>query len=529
MAFGALKNVALAVCLLSGHAIGPVQADGLSNLPSLGDGGGGDLSVQDERRLGELIMRDYRAFGAVTNDPEINGYLNLLGGRIVQAAGESPSNFEFFLVADPSINAFALPGGYIGVHTGLLAAARTEDELASVLAHEVGHVTQRHIARMYGQQKDTNLVSTAALIAAILVASSNPQAAQGLAAAGAGYQLEKQLSFSRDAEREADRVGFSTLIRAGYQAEGMVTFFERLQQGSRLYENNAPSYLRTHPLTTERIADIQNRAGLERVGSQSTTSAPVEYELMRMRALIYSDDSPQRLRDRLESLQASRALEQLGYTYEAALLYGQSLVYSELDRMSESLETIHLAIQEERKTRSVVKNQPIPLLLTSHQIELLVRQRVSLNGGFDVLSPLRTRDDLNEKDQEFLSRLQAYREEYKSAYSVKVDYVKGLQSMGLFAESEAQLRDMLVLYRSRPELYDLLAKANLAQGDRAQYHLFLAQGYGARGAYRPAIEQTQLAKRYSADNYYLSAEIEALEKQYKAKVDDERRFAENFR
>lgn len=529
MAFGALKNVALVVCLLLGQTVTPARADGISNLPSLGDGGGADLSVQDERRLGELIMKDYRAFGAVANDPEINGYLNLLGGRIVQAAGESPTNFEFFLVADPSINAFALPGGYIGVHTGLLAAARTEDELASVLAHEVGHVTQRHIARMYGQQKDTSLVSTAALIAAILVASSNPQAAQGLAAAGAGYQLEKQLAFSRDAEREADRVGFTTLLRAGYQAEGMVTFFERLQQSSRLYENNAPSYLRTHPLTTERIADIQNRAGLERVGSKSTSVAPVEFELMRMRALIYSDNSPQRLRDRLESLQASRALEQLGYNYDAALLYGQSLVYSELAQMDKSLEFINRAIQEERKIRSVVKNQPVPLLLASHQMDLLVQQRIRLNGGFDVLSPIRTRSELNEQDHTLLDKLQVYRDQYKGAYSVKVDYVTGLQSMGLFAESETQLRDMLVAYRSRAELYDLLAKANLAQGDRAQYHLFLAQGYGARGAYRPAIEQTQLAKRYAADNYYLSAEIEALQKQYKAKVDDERRFAENFK
>jgi beta-barrel assembly-enhancing protease len=529
MALGVFKKITLAMSLMFGQLVTPLYADALGNLPSLGDGGAGNLSVQDERRLGELIMKDYRAFGAVTDDPEINAYLNLLGERIVQAAGESPSNFEFFLVADPSINAFALPGGFIGVHTGLLAAARTEDELASVLAHEVGHVTQRHIARMYSQQKDTSLVSTAALIAALLVASSNPQAAQGIAAAGAGYQLEKQLSFSRDAEREADRVGFTTLLRAGYQAEGMVTFFERLQQSTRLYENNAPSYLRTHPLTTERIADIQNRAGLDRVGSKSSSQAPIEYELMRMRALVYSDNSPQRLKDRLESLQASRALEQLGYAYEAALLYGQSLVYSKLDRMDQSLELVQRAIETERRMRTVVKNHPVPLLMTSHQMDLLLAKRQGLNGGADVLSPLRTREDLNEQDKLLLDKLTDYREQYKGVYSVKVDYVKGLQSMGLFAESEAQIRDMLIVYRSRAELYDLLARASLAQGDSAQYHLALAQAYSAKGAYRPAIEQAQLARRYAAGNYYLTAEIEALQKQYKAKVDEERRFAENFK
>ncbi|MDX1669212.1 MAG: M48 family metalloprotease, partial [Limnobacter sp.] len=232
MTLSAFKNMLVVGSLLAGGVFSHALANGISNLPSLGDGSGSDLSVQDEKRLGELIMRDYRAYGGVANDPAINAYLNRLGGRIVQAAGESPSNFEFFLVANSSINAFALPGGYIGVHTGLLASSRTEGELASVLAHEVGHVTQRHIARMYGQQKNTSLVAAAAMIAGLLVAGTNPQAAQGILAASAGYQIDRQLSFSRDAEREADRVGFTTLVRAGYEPENMVTFFNRLQQGT---------------------------------------------------------------------------------------------------------------------------------------------------------------------------------------------------------------------------------------------------------------------------------------------------------
>jgi len=161
MRFDFRKSVASVLCsvlMLSSSLSPAVYADGLSNLPSLGDAGGAELSVQDERRLGALIMKDYRTFGAVNADPEVTAYITRLGNKIVQAASESPSNFEFFLVTDKSVNAFAMPGGYIGVHTGLIAASQTESELASVLAHEVGHVTQRHIARRFGQQRQSSLV-----------------------------------------------------------------------------------------------------------------------------------------------------------------------------------------------------------------------------------------------------------------------------------------------------------------------------------------------------------------------------------
>ncbi|MDX1670437.1 MAG: hypothetical protein R3194_13530, partial [Limnobacter sp.] len=235
------------------------------------------------------------------------------------------------------------------------------------------------------------------------------------------------------------------------------------------------------------------------------------------------------LRDRLDSLQASKALEQLDYTHEEALLYGQSLAYNQLDRIEQSLNLVNQALEQEKNLRSVVRSEPAPLLLKSHQMSLLIRQRASLNGGVDAMSPIRTRSQLNEPDQALLAQLESYLADYSDAYSVKVEYVAGLQSMGLFAESEAQLRDLLQLYRSRPELYDLLAKANLAQGQQAQYHFALAQAYGTRGAYRPAVEQTRLARRHAQDDYYLAAEIEALQKKYKQAEENDRRFAENFR
>ncbi len=236
----------------------PALAEGL---PDLGESSAADLSPQMERRIGESIVRDIRLHeAAYVDDAEIQGYLNDLGGRLAANAPGHRQDFEFFAVKDPTLNAFALPGGYIGVHTGLLLAAQSESELAGVLSHEIAHVEQRHIARMVGKQGQANLTSLAALVVAILAAGSNAQVAQAALATGTAVNMQTQLNYTREFEREADRIGMQILESSGYEVQGMASFFVRLQQFGRLYENNAPAYLRTHPLTTERIADMENRA-----------------------------------------------------------------------------------------------------------------------------------------------------------------------------------------------------------------------------------------------------------------------------
>src|SRR5690606_22019598 len=160
---------------------------------------------------------------------------------------------------DPVLNAFALPGGFIGVHSGLILAAQSESELASVMAHEIGHVAQRHIARMIGKQKQDALIPLASLLLGALAATASPDAGMAVIAGGQGLAVQRQLNFSRDAEREADRVGLDIMRDAGFETAGMINFFGRLQKASRGYNDSAPAYLRTHPLTTERIADIEAR------------------------------------------------------------------------------------------------------------------------------------------------------------------------------------------------------------------------------------------------------------------------------
>jgi predicted Zn-dependent protease len=271
----------LALVLL---AVPAAQGEGL---PDLGEVAQSDLSPLQERRLGESIMREIRADLSFYDDVEAVDYVNNLGGRLASHSPDSRQNFEFFLIQDNQINAFALPGGYIGVNTGLLLNAQSESEVASVLAHEISHVTQHHIARMIAQQKQSQITSLAALAVAILAARANSQVAQAAVAFGQAGVVQSQLNFTRDNEREADRIGLQILDQAGFDPRAMITFFERLQRATRVYEGGAPSYLRTHPLTFERIADVQNR--LESLPYRQVPDS-LEFQLVRakLRAVIES-------------------------------------------------------------------------------------------------------------------------------------------------------------------------------------------------------------------------------------------------
>ncbi|HEU4851869.1 MAG TPA: M48 family metalloprotease, partial [Telluria sp.] len=212
-----------------------------SNLPVLGDTARSALSPVLERRLGETIMHDIRRNPDYLDDAPILEYLNNFGTTLLSAVpggrGETNSDFFFFAVRDPMLNAFALPGGFIAVHSGLLLAAQTESELASVVSHEIGHVTQRHIARQIGKQNEGALIPLAAMVLAALAAKSSPDAAMGVLLGGQGLAIQQQLDFSREAEREADRVGFQIMGGAGFDTTGMVAFFQRMQAATKVYSD----------------------------------------------------------------------------------------------------------------------------------------------------------------------------------------------------------------------------------------------------------------------------------------------------
>lgn len=243
-----------------------------SRLPALGDQISDSFGVGTERKLGDQIMREIRVDPDYIDDPVLLEYLESLWSPLVAAArlrGDIETEldqrfaWEAFLVRDRSVNAFALPGGYVGVHLGLISMTATRDELASVLAHEMSHVTQRHIARGIVNSKRTSIMSVAAMIVGVLIASRSNRgdSANAVLAGGQALAAQGSLNFSRDMEREADRIGFAVMSTAGFAPGGMAAMFEKLDQSSRLNDSGGYPYLRSHPLSTERIGEARARLG----------------------------------------------------------------------------------------------------------------------------------------------------------------------------------------------------------------------------------------------------------------------------
>ena len=311
--------------------VAPVSAQ--LALPNMGDGA--DITTSEERRLGDRIIRSLYRDPDYIDDPQLQAYVMSIWEPLVTASKargdltpELQERFawQILLSRDKSINAFALPGGYLGVHLGLIGAVSSSDELATVMAHELTHVTQRHIARMFGQEKKNMPIMIASMVLGALAAGKSPDAANALILGGQAASIQNQLSFSRSMEREADRLGYSLLEPAGFAPQGAVSMFEKLQHASRLNDNGSWPYLRSHPLTTERMADMQTRM------PRTNTQPPVptmEHAMLSGRARVLSRPGVDTLRQwskRPQTTQFSR----LEANDQAAQLYVATLSEMEL-------------------------------------------------------------------------------------------------------------------------------------------------------------------------------------------------------
>jgi predicted Zn-dependent protease len=301
----------------------PVAMAQNQSLPALGDVVG--MSIAAERRLGDSIARDLYRDPDYLDDPVLVDYLDSLWQPLMSAArarGDVPPElsdrlaWQLLISRDKRVNAFALPGGYLGVHLGLIAATETAPELASVLAHELSHVSQRHIARMLTKQDQMAPWVMGAMILGVLAARANAEVANAAIAGSQAVAMQNQLNFSRDMEREADRVGFGVLTGAGFDGQGFVGMFDKLQQASRLNDDGAFPYLRSHPLTSERVADMQARLPLAasapsgpRVGAPVTTATPPKelHLLMAARARVLAENGPDRQRAWAQAAQSPQA------------------------------------------------------------------------------------------------------------------------------------------------------------------------------------------------------------------------------
>lgn len=320
----------LAMVACAGLGVGHPSAQAQVNLPALGDAVSSDFDLNDERRLGEKIMRSIRRDPEFLDDPLLSDYIGSLWQPLLEAArqrgeidNDKDRNFpwETFQVKDRSINAFALPGGYVGVHLGLISLTASADELASVLAHELTHITQRHIARSMSSAQHQSTAAMAALLLGLILAtrSTSIDAANAVVFGSQAVMAQGQLNFSREMEREADRIGLQLMTTAGFSSSGMAQMFEKLDTSSRLNDSNQYPYLRSHPLTIERISE----ARLRMASFPATRPAiPGLHAMMQARARALMDTDEPALR-RLQSLAApgSPAVDanRLGVLYAGAL------------------------------------------------------------------------------------------------------------------------------------------------------------------------------------------------------------------
>jgi predicted Zn-dependent protease len=364
---------ACALALLAPSTLAPSWAQGAApasplpnQLPTLGDPAGQDFAIGTERKLGDEIMREIRADPDYLDDPVLLEYLQSLWQPLL-ASSRARGNispdvdarfaWEPFLVRDKSVNAFALPGGYVGVNLGLIAMTATRDELASVLGHEMSHITQRHIARSIANSKRQSLLSLAALLAGIVVAAKSGQNSQGDAAMAAvvGSQAigaQGQLNFSRDMEREADRVGFSVMTGAGFAPGGMAAMFEKLDVSSRLNDSGGFPYLRSHPLTSERIGEARARLG---TAPPAPPVSVLEHTLAQARSRVLMDSRFDALRrwQALDGDQVATSLpDKLANAYESALASTLLRDWSRADTSLATASTLLRSAPAQKDTRA---------------------------------------------------------------------------------------------------------------------------------------------------------------------------------
>lgn len=464
------------------------------NLPSLGDTDREELSPSMERKLGEQVMRDIRRDKDYLNDAPLLEYLNNFGANLVAArpeAREAGYDYFFFAVRDPMLNAFALPGGFIAVHSALILAAQSESELASVMAHEIGHVSQRHIARMLGKQRQDSLIPLASIVLAILAARTSPDATQALLMGGQGMAIQRQLNFSRDAEREADRVGLQILNDAGFDTSGMVAFFGRMQNATRSYSDTAPAYLRSHPLTTERIADIEARIRNQPYKQHADS---LDFQLIRARVRVLQDGTPQGLRDAATVFESQS--KQKGRIQIAAAKYGLAYVALRQGATTKAQTLLNEAYAAAQGPSAPVKTPVLAGL------------------GIDIkLAANQPAEALKEAD--------AARAQFPLSRGIARQYADALIEARRYDDAVRYLRDQVQLYRHEQELQEQLAKAYAAQGKQALQHLALADYYAITGSLPAALEQLRIARGAPDASYYDQAVIDARERELQASWKDE--------
>ncbi|WP_456404034.1 M48 family metalloprotease [Thiolapillus sp.] len=470
----------LSLCL----SMTPLQAWSISgdDLPDIGAASGNLFTPAQEKQLGKTFMRYIRATQPVVTDPLLDDYINKLGDELVKHSQGLGSDFSFFLVDSPEVNAYAGPGGYIGVYTGLVLTTESESELAAVLAHEITHVTQKHLQRAWYAASNMSLLQGAALIAAIILGATAGGDAAVAASVGAQAAMkQQQINFTRQNEKEADRLGISILHDAGFDPRAMPGFFTRMGRANRSYGRELPEFLRTHPVTNSRIADSLGRA--EKFPYRQRPDS-IRYLLLRaaLREQSFTDAG--------QAASYFRTLLKEGrYRNRAAAQYGLSLALLRDDQYQAASAELDKLMQDHPDTLEYV-------ITASHAYMEAGRKKQAI--------------ELLEKSSH----------KFPLSYPLQVTLAEHYLRAGRAKEAYKKLKLLASLQPENTQTFKLLARAAADLGNKAESHELMAMHYYLKGALEPALLQLKIALRVPGLDFYQTARLESRLKKVQAEVDE---------
>lgn len=422
-------------------------------LPSMGEASSSIISLNQEYALGQSWLKAFRAQADISSDYIIQEYVEEILFEMVRYSDMQDKRLEVVIIDNKSLNAFAVPGGIIGVNTGLFLHAETEAQLASVLAHELSHISQRHFARSVEEQKINSTANLVGLIAGlVLAATSGADAGLALLTATQAATLESSLKYSRQNEQEADRIGITVLADAGYDPSAMGAMFEQMLESTKYLGYQAPEYLRTHPLTENRVNDALSRS---QQYPRKYYEEPDDYKLVRARIDVAESGSPD------QRVAKYKALEEREPT--DAHRYGLALAYLDTLRFTEAKEL----------AKTLYKGTP-----GNRYFGLLYAKTLGLSGEAEQAEDI----------------IKGYLNQYPNSYSLNMAFVGLLNQSTKFSQSVEILKRMT---RSRPNdsavWYQYSETLGLA-GEILELHKARAEYFMLVGAFDRAIRQLQFAK-----------------------------------
>ncbi len=453
-------------------------------LPDFGDSSGSIMSPEDERRLGQAFMRSVNKVMKVETDPLLISYIESLGGRLAANSGEANKSFSFFLVQDPVVNAFAGPAGNIGVHTGLVLTTQSESELASVVAHEIAHVTQKHLARTFDMAEGMGIAGTAAIIAAIVLGAASKNSDVGRAAA-IGVQagmIQKQINFTRENEKEADNLGIKILADSKFDPRAMPTFFMRLGKANMAYESHKlPEFLQTHPITKNRMADSMGRA----------ESYPYrQYRDSKDYLLTHITLREQKFNNPNQAVNFfQKTLADGRYRNAEAQRYGLTRALIRAHKYQEALKQVNILLSKSR-----------------NKVHYLIAKAEILNQTRQI--------------KQALSVLKKGLQIHPGNYPLTVHYANTIMHAGNPTKAEQLLEKLIKIRPHDPTIYKLAAVAAGKAGHNSQGHYFLAEHHYLSGDLTSAERQLEIALNNRSNDYYLNAKMAARLKEIKQEKAD---------